>query len=930
MGCACCAKHIDAVAPNHKPYRVPPGSTVGAGSAITGACAPTVSSGGSSPSQSALANPQAPCSSYHSAPQSTQSPAALRKDAIAAAAGAGVTLGGSGKGAAWSAASILAEGSSLQGLHIAPWDEADEDVASNFGFLAQRQCGEGGVFEDADGLLELTQRQREALYAWRRLPEVIRSSNASTPAVLASRMTSCSIQQGLVGDCSFLSAMSALAEYETRFGEPVLSGILHPRGGLNGSQGPVYNEYGQYCCRLFLNGTQRKVIVDDRVPVRSNGQLLCAHSAYTNEIWVTLLEKSFAKIMGSSYDMQGSNPGTDVFHLTGWVPDTIPLGGGANLKGDWQYGQEGRSASEWDEIFNITSNGFRYGHCVVCVGTSELADAEPDAEARRLGHIEGVSASTGLVARHAYPVIDCRRLGRHRLLHLKNPWGRVRWRGRFAPGDAAWKEVAAIVNGTPNGANLEPEFSGASRSKDDGRFWIEWEDVLRHFSHLYICWAPRALGLRCLEAHGRWDPEPHFVGSVLPDDTHVVSFNPQFLLRLEEPAHRETEGGNDIVAWVLLSRHVRVRSDLSKRYVAVHIYQGSSRLSCPDAPLEQGVYSNGECALVKLRRDAIKGNEHFIVVVSQFAAKTVFNFTIQVYTAVPGTLTLLPPLIPEGYTSGSVVGHWTAETAGGCSNNLWQYFQNPHWRLEVPEGELVTAIIFIECPKEYSVNVRLFKGSVARPEDLRRAFSSGAYRQGCAMLRAVDLEPGPYVAVVSTFRPNLLGDYRLAWHCSRATLFRPQPHAFAAPLPAPLATVQHRVPFGQRICLRLHGGRDAARNPTLLSARLQLERKTCVLPTLGFLPSAAGEITRCEVQKDSYAESYFAFAGAAVLLLAEIAPDEQRVLEVLAPTVEGAGGRRNSGAALYITHDGPLTVEVMNPDASGVGFSDGSKAVGGV
>ena len=61
---------------------------------------------------------------------------------------------------------------------------------------------------------------------------------------------------------------------------------------------------------------------------------------------------------------------------------------------------------------------------------------------------------------------------------------------------------------------------------------------------------------------------------------------------------------NPIELWVLLSRHVRERQkDLSTKYLAVHIHEGSTRVACPPPPAKQGVYSNGECTLVKVRLD---------------------------------------------------------------------------------------------------------------------------------------------------------------------------------------------------------------------------------------------------------------------------------------------------------------------------------------
>ena len=69
---------------------------------------------------------------------------------------------------------------------------------------------------------------------------------------------------------------------------------------------------------------------------------------------------------------------------------------------------------------------------------------------------------------------------------------------------------------------------------DTGHFWIEWDDVVRYFSHLYLSWCPPALGEHAVTLHGRFEPTAFCSESSMPDDTHVVAFNPQFLLRLED------------------------------------------------------------------------------------------------------------------------------------------------------------------------------------------------------------------------------------------------------------------------------------------------------------------------------------------------------------------------------------------------------------
>lgn len=60
-------------------------------------------------------------------------------------------------------------------------------------------------------------------------------------------------------------------------------------------------------------------------PIFLAGKVLAAHTSTKREYWVTLLEKGYVKLMGGSYFMQGSNPGADLYHLTGWIPETIPF-----------------------------------------------------------------------------------------------------------------------------------------------------------------------------------------------------------------------------------------------------------------------------------------------------------------------------------------------------------------------------------------------------------------------------------------------------------------------------------------------------------------------------------------------------------------------------------------------------------------------------
>eukprot|EP01053_Blabericola_migrator_P013316 Blabericola_migrator_1__13315@NODE_935_length_5982_cov_124_245309_g650_i0_p1_GENE_NODE_935_length_5982_cov_124_245309_g650_i0NODE_935_length_5982_cov_124_245309_g650_i0_p1_ORF_typecomplete_len1432_score233_59Peptidase_C2/PF00648_21/9_7e70Calpain_III/PF01067_22/0_76Calpain_III/PF01067_22/2_6e14Calpain_III/PF01067_22/7_1e03_NODE_935_length_5982_cov_124_245309_g650_i04214716 len=706
---------------------------------------------------------------------------------------------------------------------------------------------------DPGGRIALSEKQLRKIHQWKRITELSvpypsskdgqgrKETSASSviigpnglplkpgdplhPVLLIDRPRARAIRQGFVGDCSFLSSLASLAEYEGRLKTPVITSIIYPQVFIRGEKGqpkvePVINENGMYACKLHFNGASRKVLVDDFVPVRKDGKLLAAHSANKREMWVTILEKAFVKLMGGSYFMHGSNPGADLYHLTGWIPETIPFrkdvhtGSPAFFSPVVTGGEESLQLCRdprWDLVWKQLYTGFSRGRCVACLGTSEVADAAPSG----LDFLEGVSISSGIVARHAYSVLSCREIMGRRLLYVRNPWACVRWKGKYGPGDAAWTPELAQA--------CHYDYRGALKA-DNGSFWIEWRDVVRWFSHLYLCWNSHFF-LYEYTVHSRWGASPHPHTSLLMDDSHNVAYNPQFHLRVAPIILDSSSIGNqenDVAdIWILLSRHVRDRKkDLFQKYIAIHVYASDKRLCCPIAAVQQGVYSNGECTLLRIRvrrprvyshtlgaealmewKELAKQHSHsdgaglgpppgatqpqiidpscvgglppiieekdLMLVVSQYSQKGTFNFTLKLHGSVPMKLVEIPPLVPsKEWTTLSQMGEWTAATAGGCSNDLWTYFRNPHYRLSVPKH--CVARVFLECPTELSINVRILRSpfSSARLLRTKKALSSGPYRVACCYLE-VELFPGTHTLIPSSFRAGDTGQFQLRVHLS--------------------------------------------------------------------------------------------------------------------------------------------------------------------
>lgn len=243
------------------------------------------------------------------------------------------------------------------------------------------------------------------------------------------------IVQGELGDCYFLSVLSALAAEPENIKALV---DADAKGNDKAFQAHVY-----------IHGEPVSVVIDNNFPVSNGTKFAFAGlNRNTGNIWPMILEKAWAKVNKSYEDIIPGNSADALEFLTPAPIDT------------YYHSQE--SAKLFEIIQNAKKN-----KCIILADITDTANT----------NLESLS-QMGLITNHAYSVIDTavlkRQLGSEiHLVKMKNLWGTNEWLGDWSDGSLKWTQEFKKTVG------LE--------EKEDGIFWMSFEDYLQFYTTTHIC-----------------------------------------------------------------------------------------------------------------------------------------------------------------------------------------------------------------------------------------------------------------------------------------------------------------------------------------------------------------------------------------------------------------------------------------------------------
>ena len=199
------------------------------------------------------------------------------------------------------------------------------------------------------------------------------------------------IMQGILGDCWFLAAASALGEWPDR-----VKALFKQQ---------AFAADGVYDIDFYVKGKKLSVKIDDKLPTEEGGSLLNSRQSKEGAFWFVLLEKAYAKLNLNYASLNGGG-GVEAFRsLTGMPVDT-----------------KNPEVMTDDALF----------------------DAIAAADGKNYAMTAGCSKDTGLglVTGHLYTVLGAKKLSTgEKLVKLRNPWGMEKYTGPWNDNDAKWTDA---------------------------------------------------------------------------------------------------------------------------------------------------------------------------------------------------------------------------------------------------------------------------------------------------------------------------------------------------------------------------------------------------------------------------------------------------------------------------------------------------------
>lgn len=277
-----------------------------------------------------------------------------------------------------------------------------------------------------------------SMIKWKRIDEVYKA-----PLFKKSKIHQLYVNQGSLGDCYFISALSRIAKQsnlvQALFEKPLPDRIL---GEITDS---INIKCGAVVVYFRAFGRRTPVLIDTLIPfdINKNRPIFVHPINRYKSAWICLVEKAFAKLNGNYANIDGGFFSDSIYSLFGYYRKFFPLTCGPK--------------NALLQILDYQKFG--------CLMDAAIITRDDDYATKAL------IAKKGLHDGHSYLLAKVRSYKNKIFLQLRNPWGSGVWKGDYSTDSELWT----------------PELKKALHDdQKDGRFWMLDKDFFKYYNLIEV------------------------------------------------------------------------------------------------------------------------------------------------------------------------------------------------------------------------------------------------------------------------------------------------------------------------------------------------------------------------------------------------------------------------------------------------------------
>ncbi|GIQ82801.1 peptidase C2, calpain family [Kipferlia bialata] len=328
---------------------------------------------------------------------------------------------------------------------------------------------------------------------------------------------------GCLGDCWFLSAVSTVCSFDN-----VLSKVLVSYDAIK----------GEVKLQFYKQEAWRPIVIDDYLPCL-HGQPAFARSAEKGELWVSFIEKAYAKLHGSYAAIIGGITSDALTDLTGGVGFRLHF----STLAEREVKREEQRAKQSTSLAN--SNALSPPPTHSLSGSSSPSSKGPLPGAKELwARMDAVfsrgtgamgcsankdnayAAKYGITTLHAYSVLGVFEIPRQGLEPIKmvlcrNPHGSTKYSGPFHAADkSSWGTIPLVHR----------DKMLAKVRKDEGCSWMPLDILMTVFTNMDFCYLPTKFQ-QSGKQYGEWAKKDNSATGVF-SSSQIGMYAPMFELRV--------------------------------------------------------------------------------------------------------------------------------------------------------------------------------------------------------------------------------------------------------------------------------------------------------------------------------------------------------------------------------------------------------------